>query len=217
MAKIDKIPLPGIGPMGLSAYLATLEAPAGSIQPPVGYSIPPSGVSGASTGAPTYQTQQMVPIDIGPAGWTADAIITQLTTAYTGATIPTAYAGIYASDPVTGFPDTSQLLASGSLDLTSVTAGIRAIPFTTAVALPAGRYWAAFLLAGPAVTTAGAFTSISVSAYVLPIPSSGTPGVSLRALTLASMTALKTTASAASLFTLAGGTTNVLPYLRRSA
>lgn len=189
-----------------------------AMQPPIGSAQPPVGMTGSATNAPAYQRQHWVPVDVGPTGWTADAIMLNVTTVYSGATIPTALVGLYGSDPATGYPKTDAPLASGSVALSTVTTtGIKFFTFTSPVALTPGRYWMSFLLAGAAVATAGGFTAMGSTAVGFPTPAGTGVGTNIRSLYLAGQTALLAAAQTPSGFLLDGGSSCPFMLLRRSA
>lgn len=188
-----------------------------SLVPPVGYSQLPKDVLTTSNVAATYQSQFFYPVDVGPVGWTADALMVNVNGAYSGTTSPTMYGGLYANDPATGYPLTTAagLLGSGSVVTTA--AGVKAIPFASAVVLPTGRYWISTLLAGSAVTTAGSFTNIATMAPIIPIGAAVLQSAANRGLSLTGLSALKNTATAPSAFVINTGTGAAVASLRRSA
>jgi hypothetical protein len=187
-----------------------------AMQPPVGFSHGATGVTGVLTNAPVYNRQYFVPIDIGPNGWITDAILWNQVTAYSGATTPTFYGGIYGTDPLTGYPDTSVILAQGAAS-SAVAAGSKAMVFGSPLQLAPGRYWMSFLMGGAAVATAGTMYTNSGVGIAFPISSTIAPGTNIRALYISSATTLVVGSVAPNLFALDGGSDVPVMTLRRSA
>lgn len=207
----------------LAAALGTdirdlIRIASGSLQPPVGQTIATTGFVSSTSAAATAKTQHFYPLDIGPAGWTADAIYLNQVTAYSGSTIPTYFLGLYPTLPASGFPDTSKLLSSASISAGSA-AGILKPVLANPVPMNIGRYWASFLMAGDAVATAGSLTTIlSAASYpALPMVTAVAPGTNIRSLTLTGQSALATAATAPNGFGVNGGSSAPALQVRRSA
>jgi hypothetical protein len=198
-----------------TAIAAVAYGPA--MLPPVGYAVSTPGISGYSTTQPAYQRQTFVPVYVGAGGFTADAIGFNIGTAYSGATIPTVLVGLYANDPSTGYPKTDSLLAQSTTPLAASTTGNNWVTFTSTITLAQGWYWMSWLIAGPAVATAG--TTVNQAATAIAFPTSGTTsiGTNVRSLGITGQTALQTTARTPNSFNTGGNADQPVLALRRSA
>lgn len=187
-----------------------------SFVPRVGQSIAGTLMLGSTSGSPTYQRVYFTPFAVGPAGWTTDAALMSVSTAYSGGANLSENVGIYADDG-SGFPS----LAGGPIAQASTTAigstGGKTLAFGTPVDLTPGLYWIATLLTGTSAQTGGAVQCITNSAYQLALPSGIAVGTTARAYTLNGQSALPTTQPADSSFSISGGNDAPVVNLRRSA
>ncbi len=106
--------------------------------PPGGY-LMPSNLTAISATAVTPGVVTFVPVDVGPRGLSAAALVVSCSAAEVGGTTSTVL-GVYPDDGSGGLPDCSNgPLVSGQVTLTAT--GVRSV--TVSKTLPPGRYWAA--------------------------------------------------------------------------
>ncbi len=106
--------------------------------PPGGY-LMPSNLTAISTAAVTPGVVTFVPVDVGPRGLSAAALVVSCSAAEVGGTTSTVL-GVYPDDGSGGLPDCSNgPLVSGQVTLNAT--GVRSVAVSET--LPPGRYWAA--------------------------------------------------------------------------
>jgi hypothetical protein len=187
-----------------------------SFVPRIGWGVSGGMLTGSATGTPQFQRFYLTPFPVGPTGWTFDAFLFVVSTAYAGGTGVTFTAGLYPDDG-TGFPNLAGgPIVQNSTASSNLTAGNRSVTVNP-TALAPGMYWVATLISGSAAPTAGQMQCVTNNAYQLPLPSTIAPGTPVRAYILNGQTALPTAQPADSAFALTGGTDAPLMSLRRSA
>lgn len=191
------------------------------IVPRIGSSIAGQNFIGGTTAAtPTFKQTQFVPFVTGPVNWTSDAILLNVSTAFTGDTATSLLVSLFPDDG-TGFPNAAAgpLVTATVSWTTMTTTGIKTQVWDNSATqvLQPGLYWLAVLLTGTTAPTAGQFTVMSNNTYALGMTSGITPGTSIRAYGLNTQTAMPTTQPTDASFVAVGSSVVPVVQLRRSA
>ena len=187
--------------------------PAGAVGP-VSWFLKGEGTLTAGANAMVAGRQSMHPIVV-PAQITIDALAISVTTAAVGGAY-TMYLGIYPDTLNSGYPDTTQLLASTTVTLgpTGNVLGMLATPLV----LPPGRYWVASLyVVTTAPTTAPQVSTITNSTFPYTVPITTALSNSLRGYCRPGRTTLATDATTTANIVISGSNDVPCVYPRRSA
>lgn len=163
-----------------------------STQPKTTWSLAPSGMISTGAGSHIRNSLALMPLDVHRP-YTPASFYAQVSTAAVGGAGVDVRFALYASD-ADGWPDTSRLLAQGSIPVT--TTGFKTVAFTASPGtLAPGRYWIGGLYTYTTVpTTVPVLTAPALVASDLPHPSGRPPGATLRGYSLvADHTTLPTT------------------------
>lgn len=196
---------------------AAVVARGPSFVPRVGWAVGGGGMTGTTAGTPVFQRVYFTPFPVGPTGWTFDAFLFVVSTAFAGGTGTTFTAALYPDDG-TGFPNAAAgPLSSTTVATSTLSAGTKILQVNPVVLTP-GFYWIATTVNGSAANSAGQMQCVTNTAYQLATPTNLAPGTPVRAYVLnGQTTGVPTSQPADSAFGLTGGNDAPFVTLRRSA